>query len=68
VLKQSDDGKGMILRVRSVSDKPENVLLSWPNGAPHKLYSCLANEKLGEEIKGDQMVLPQGTISYYFEN
>jgi len=66
-LKQSDNGKGMILRLRSVSDKPEKVLLSWPNGKPNKLYSCLADEKLGEEINTDQTILPMGTISYYFE-
>jgi alpha-mannosidase len=68
MLKQSDNGKGMILRVRSVSDKPENVKLSWTNGTPKKLYSCLADEKPEHEIKDDQTVLPNGTISYYFEN
>jgi alpha-mannosidase len=67
MLKQSDDGKGMVLRLRSVSDKPENVKLNWTNGTPHKLYSCLANEKPIREITGDQTILPQGTISYYFE-
>lgn len=67
VLKQSDDGKGMILRLRSVSDKPENVLLKWTNGQPKKLNSCLANEKIGDQIKGDQTILPFGTMSYYFE-
>jgi alpha-mannosidase len=67
MLKQSDDGKGMVLRLRSVSDKPERVLLSWTNGIPRKLYSCLANEKPGNSIKEDQTILPFGTISYYFE-
>lgn len=67
ILKQSDDGKGMVLRVRSVSDKKENVELSWPNGKPKKLYTCLANEQPGQMITNDQAVLPQGTISYYFE-
>jgi alpha-mannosidase len=66
-LKQSDDGKGFILRVRSVSDKPESVQLNWTNGVPRKLHACLANEKIGVQIKGDQTVLPFGTISYYFE-
>jgi len=67
MLKQGDDGKGMILRLRSVSDKPEGVDLKWTNGRPKKLYSCLANEKRGAEIKADQTMLPFGTISYYFE-
>ncbi|MES2276536.1 MAG: glycoside hydrolase family 38 C-terminal domain-containing protein [Bacteroidota bacterium] len=67
ILKQSDDGKGMILRLRSVSNKPEKVLLSWPNGKPRKLYSCLADEKLEQEIHTDQTILPLGTITYYFE-
>lgn len=67
MLKQSDNGKGMILRLRSVSDKVETVKLNWTNGMPHKLYSCLADEKLIREISGDQTILPQGTISYYFE-
>ena len=67
MLKQSDNGKGMILRLRSVSDKPESVRLQWPNGTPRRLYKCLANEKPVVEIKGDQTILPFGTISYYFE-
>ena len=67
MLKQSDDGKGMIVRLRSASDKPEKVLLSWPNGLPKKVYKCLANEKPGVEIKDDQAILPFGTVSYYFE-
>lgn len=67
MLKQSDNGKGMILRVRSVSDKPEAVQLSWPNGKPKKLYSCMADEVPAKAITTDQTVLPYGTISYYFE-
>ena len=66
-LKQSDNGKGMVLRVRSVSDKPEKVLLSWPGGKPRKLYTCLADEKPEKLITTDQTILPLGTISYYFE-
>jgi len=67
MLKQSDDGKGMILRLRSVSDKAESVRLQWTNGAPKRLYECLANEKPGSETKNDRTILPFGTISYYFE-
>ncbi|HVW98362.1 MAG TPA: glycoside hydrolase family 38 C-terminal domain-containing protein [Mucilaginibacter sp.] len=67
ILKQSDNGKGMVLRLRSMSDKPEKVDLSWTDGKPHKLYSCLADEKPIAEINGDQTILPNGTISYYFE-
>ena len=67
ILKQSDDGKGMILRLRSVSDRPERVQLTWTNETPRKLYSCLANEKRQNEIKSDRTILPYGTISYYFE-
>lgn len=67
ILKQSDDGKGMVLRLRSVSDKPEKVGLKWTNGVPRKVYACLANEKLIREINEDQTILPFGTISYYFE-
>ena len=67
VLKQSDDGKGMVLRLRSVSSVPEKVSLTWTDGAQHRLYRCLADEKLGAEIQGDQTILPYGTISYYVE-
>ncbi|WP_344975046.1 glycoside hydrolase family 38 C-terminal domain-containing protein [Compostibacter hankyongensis] len=67
VLKQSDDGKGMILRLRSVSDKPEKALLSWPGGEPREIYSCLADEKPGSEVKGDRTLLPYGTVSYYLK-
>lgn len=67
MLKQSDNGKGIILRLRSVSDKPEKVQLHWTNGVPRKLYECLANESTGPEIKDDGTILPFGTISYYFE-
>lgn len=67
MLKQSDDGKGMILRLRSVSDKPEHIKLQWMNKSAKKLYKCLANERPGSETGSDQMILPFGTVSYYFE-
>jgi len=41
--------------------------LKWTDGAPKKLYECLANEKPIAEIKNDRTILPFGTISYYFE-
>jgi alpha-mannosidase len=66
-LKQSDNGKGMVLRIRSVADRPEKVQLSWPNGKPRKLYTCLADEKPQQLITTDQTILPSGIISYYFE-
>lgn len=66
-LKQSDDGKGMVLRLRTVSDKAEKVMLSWPNGKPSKLFSCMDDEKPLKAITADREILPYGTVSYYFE-
>lgn len=67
VLKQSDDGKGMILRLRSLSAGPEKVSLTWTDGVPRILRTCLADEKPGADVTGDRTILPYGTISYYFE-
>ena len=59
-LKPSEDHQAVILRLRSVSDQPETVNLSWPSGAPKSICSCLADEKPGDPATGVGMVVPAG--------
>ncbi|MEN0053618.1 MAG: glycoside hydrolase family 38 C-terminal domain-containing protein [Mucilaginibacter sp.] len=66
-LKESDDGKGWVLRVRSISDKPEKVLITWPQDKASSIYQCLANEVLGNKVSSDLTILPYGTLSYYIK-
>lgn len=62
-LKPSEDGKASILRLRSLSDKPETVRLTWPAGQPKFIYHCLADEIPAGGLVGSSVnVLPWGAV------
>ncbi|NEU08543.1 glycoside hydrolase [Flavihumibacter sp. R14] len=44
-LKRSADNQSVILRLRSVSEKAEQVALTWPLNKPVAVYQCLPDEK-----------------------
>ena len=56
ILKTSDDGKSLIVRLRSVSDNPERVTLSWPARTPRLVRLCERGEEPGEEIHNDVVI------------
>jgi hypothetical protein len=62
-LKPADDGKATILRLRSLSDQPETVTLSWPAGPPQAVHYCDASEVPGEPAGGQVAVLPYGIVT-----
>jgi alpha-mannosidase len=58
IVKTSADGKSMIIRLRSVSDKAETVNLSFPGIKPKSIRGCIADELPGDEMGSD--LLPFG--------
>jgi alpha-mannosidase len=67
VLKQSDDGKGVILRMRSVSETPENVTLTWPAGVPKNIRYSDYKENPGGKAGHTLSFLPYGFMTLYME-
>ena len=66
-LKRSEDNKALILRLRSVSDKTENISLSWPSGAPRFFFRCLSNEEPLENASDVLSLKPYEIISLRIE-
>ncbi len=60
ILKPTDDRGAMIVRLRSLSDKPETVKLSFPAGAPQSVRACSVSETPGEPVAGSVSLLPYG--------
>jgi alpha-mannosidase len=67
ILKPGSDGKALILRLRSVSDKPETVHLTWPAGQPKSIHYCLAGDTAGNKAAENISLLPQGMLSLYLQ-
>lgn len=66
-LKSSDDGNATILRLRSLSDKPETVNLSWPAGKPKTIRLSDATEQPGKSVRGEISLLPYGIATLRIE-
>ena len=47
ILKSTADGRGMILRIRSLSDSEETAVLAWPARAPRSARVCARGETAG---------------------
>jgi hypothetical protein len=67
IIKSVGDGKATILRLRSVSDKPETINLSWPASQPKSIQYCLAGDEAGETVSKPISLLPQGMLSIYLQ-
>ncbi len=67
IIKTSEDGKSMIVRLRSLSDKPEKVNLSFPSFKPKSIRTCIADETPGEEAGTSISMLPHGITSLIIE-
>lgn len=67
ILKTAADGKSMIIRLRSVSDKAETVNLSFPSGKPKTVRQCVADEIAGAEVGKAIHMLPHGITSLIVE-
>ena len=67
IIKTSEDGKSMIIRLRSLSDKPEIVNLSFPSFKPKSIKTCVADEIPGKEVGSSINMLPHGITSLIIE-
>ena len=66
-LKQADNGKGIVLRLRSLSENSEKVTLEWPAGAPKNIRLSDYKEVPGEAAESNLTVLPYGVVTLYLE-
>ena len=57
ILKPTEDGRAAIVRLRSLSDKPENVALRSPAGQPKAVHLCVREEIPGDAV-GESISLP----------
>lgn len=67
ILKSLADGKGIIIRLRSLSDREEKVKLSFPAGIPKSVRLCTVDEKPESAIGENIVVLPYGMVTLLVE-
>ncbi|SDS35228.1 Glycosyl hydrolases family 38 N-terminal domain-containing protein [Mucilaginibacter mallensis] len=67
IIKTAADGKSMIIRLRSLSEKPEMVNLSFPSFTPKSIRTCIADETPGKEVGNTINMLPHGITSLIIE-
>ena len=68
IIKPLGDGKATVLRLRSLSDKPETVKLTWPAGQPKSMHRYVADEAAGEACAGNQVtILPNAPASFLIQ-
>ncbi len=58
ILKSTVDGKALILRLRSFSDKDESVKLSWPARTPRSVRICDTGEEPGKMEASREVTVP----------
>ena len=67
ILKPTADGKATIVRLRSLSDQPETVKLTFPAGPPKSVRVCPLDENPGEPVGTIIKLLPYGLITLRLE-
>jgi hypothetical protein len=66
ILKSTGDGKGMIVRLRSLSESAETVQLSWPARSPKSVLLCDSGETPGKrEAKNTVSIPARGFVTLY---
>lgn len=60
ILKSTGGSKTAILRLRSLSDKPEIVKISYPGGSPKSVRWCDLEENPGQTVNDSFEILPFG--------
>ena len=61
-MKSSGDGKSVMIRLRSVSEKNETVRLAWPAGNPQSISICEQEEIPSRKTGNDMMVPAYGLV------
>jgi alpha-mannosidase len=64
ILKSTAGGKYFVIRLRSLSDKPETVNLAFPKGSPKTLYTCNALDQPVEVLESPLILPPYGNGNY----
>ncbi len=64
ILKPLDNGNEALLRLRSLSDKPETVKLTFPAGTPKSIRICPVGEDSGDLVNGTFTMLPYGISTF----
>jgi alpha-mannosidase len=64
-LRKTADGKAVLLRIRSVSNKTEKVKLTWPVTKPQKIEVCTAAEIPLKMAAEELTIRPHGTECLY---
>lgn len=67
ILKPIADGQAALLRLRSLSDGPETVKLSFPAGQPKSVRVCSVSELPGEPAAEAVSLLPYGLLTLRIE-
>lgn len=67
VLKPTGNGDAMIVRLRSLSDRPETVGLNYPAGVPSRITICEQEEKAGTPVARSVKLLPYGMVTLKIE-
>jgi len=67
IIKTTADGRSMIIRLRSLSDGPETVNLTFPSFKPKSIRSCIVDEMPGKEVGSSIQLLPNGIASLLIE-
>lgn len=57
-LKSTADGKGMIVRIRSFSEKSESLSLAWPARTPRSVRVCDQGDEPGTKDASKSVILP----------
>jgi hypothetical protein len=66
-LRQSTDGKALVLCLRSVSDKAETANLTFPTTVPKSLHLCLADQAPAEKTTPAIALPPHGIVTVRME-
>ncbi len=62
-LKPSDDGKALVVRLLSATDRPLRARLSWPRTVPQRLWLSDTSEQPIREVLGDVPVPAWGVVT-----
>lgn len=68
ILKPIADGSATLLRLRSLSDRPETVKVSFPASRPKSVHVCSVSELPGAPIAETVSLLPYGLLTLRIES
>lgn len=63
ILKPSNNGKGTILRMRSLSNEDEMVKFTFPAGVPNSIHICDITEEAGPKVSNEVTVPAMGMMT-----